>query len=275
MKHEAERTEQHQMLALAQENLDRVGKEQTVEREEMKEDSRKLAEEKAKVEAERKVLESDKKKMEEKSKSCEENREGLIKSSLEYLTLEKEKTDLEMKLNEVERRSLEEKTKLCGRIQQLQKALAAATAAREKEESHQLSVRRQEKEVKEGMLDNLNSKEKKIEDLESEVSKLEKRLEEERASTSKCSTGSLEGTSSAGSGLELSSPSKNDQAEPGTSTISKVQCVLCSKNPSFPVSAFVFHIAREHMFDQYRVAGMPSEGEQVARFLKQLEEKAG
>ena len=28
------------------------------------------------------------------------------------------------------------------------------------------------------------------------------------------------------------------------------------------------------MFDQYRVAGVPSESEQVARFLKHLEEKA-
>ena len=273
-KHKVEKTELNQKLALAEENLVRDREKHGVEKEKLKEECRQLAEEKAKVEAEREALESEKKKMEEKSKSCEENREGLIKSSMEYLTQEKEKTDLEMKLNEAERKSLEEKTKLCGRIRKLQQALNGATLAREREESHQLSVRRQEKELKEGMIGNLNSKERKIEDLESEVSKLEKRLEEERASTSKCSTWSLEGTSAAGSSLGLSSPSKNDEAEPGTSTISKVQCVLCSKNNSFPVSAFVFHIAREHMFDQYRVAGMPSEGQQVARFLKQLEEKA-
>lgn len=266
--HEAEKAEQNQMLALAKENLDRDREEQDVEKWNLKEGVRLLAEEKAKVEDERKFLESEKREIEEKSKSCKVE----IKSSLEYLTQEKEKTDLEMKLNEVERKSLEEKTKLCVRIGQLQKALTAATIAREKEESHQLSVRRQEKEFKEGMLDNLNSKDRKIEDLESEVSKLEKRLEEERASTSKFSTSSLEVTA-AGAGLELS-PSKHDEAEPGTSTISKVQCVLCSKKNLFPVSAFVFHIAREHMFDQYRVAGMPSEGEQVARFLSQLEEKA-
>merc|ERR1719234_747120 len=268
------KTEQSKMLALAEEKLKREGEEQHMEREKLKEEGRQLAEDKAKIEAERKGLQIEKREMEEKSKSCEENKEGLIKGSLEYLTLEKEKTDLEMKLNEVERRSLEEKTKLCGRIQQLQKAVAAASVAREKEESHQLSVRRQEKEFKEGMLDNLNSKDRKIEDLESEVSKLEKRLEEEKASTSKYSTGSLESKATAASSL-VSSSSKVDEAEPGTSTyISKVQCVLCPKNNSFPVSAFVFHIAREHMFDQYRVAGMPSEGEQVARFLKQLEEKA-
>merc|ERR1719234_1823826 len=267
------KTEQSKMLALAEEKLKREGKEQHMEREKLKEEGRQLAEEKAKIEAERKVLEMEKREMEEKSKSCEENTEGLIKGSLEYLTLEKEKADLEMKLNEVERRSLDEKTKLCGRIHQLQKSLAAATVAREKEESHQLSVRRQEKEFKEGMLDNLNSKDRRIEDLKSEVSKLEKRLEEEKASTSKYSTGSLESKATAASCLELS-PCKNDEAEPGTSAISKVQCVLCSKNNSFPVSAFVFHIAREHMFDQYRVVGMPCEGEQVARFLKQLEEKA-
>ena len=273
-KHEAEKTELNQKLALAEENIEKAREEHSVDKAKLEDKGRRLTEEKAKVEAEKKALESEKREMEEKSQRCEENREGVIKSSMEYLTQEKEKTNLEMKLNEVERKSLEEKTKLCGRIRRLQQALAAATAAREKEESHQLSVRRQEKEFKEGMLDNLNSKEKKIEDLESEVSKLEKRLEEERASTSKGSTWSLEGTSAVGSNLELSSPSKNDEAEPGTSTISKVQCVLCSKNNSFPVSAFVFHIAREHMFDQYRVAGMPSEGQQVARFLKQLEEKA-
>jgi len=275
-KHEAEKTELNQKLALAEENIEKDREEHSVEKAKLEDKGRRLTEEKAKVEAEKKALESEKREMEEKSQRCEENREGVIKSSMEYLTQEKEKTNLEMKLNEVERKSLEEKTKLCGRIRRLQQALAAAAAAREKEESHQLSVRRQEKEFKEGMLDNLNSKERKIEDLESEVSKLEKRLEEERASTSKCSTGSLEGTSSAaaGSSIELPSPSKNSEAQPGTSTISKVQCVLCSKNNSFPVSAFVFHIAREHMFDQYRVAGMPSEGDQVARFLKQLEEKA-
>merc|ERR1719402_1059336 len=166
-KHEAEKTELNQRLALAKENLEKNEEEYSVEIEKLKEKGGQLAEEQAKVEAERKTLESEKREMEEKSKSCEENREGLIKNSMEYLTQEKEKTDLEMKLNEVERKSLEEKRKLCARIRHLQNALTVATLAKEKEESHQLSVRRQEKEFKEGMLDNLNSKERKIEDLES------------------------------------------------------------------------------------------------------------
>jgi len=67
---------------------------------------------------------------------------------------------------------------------------------------------------------------------------------------------------------------ENDEAKPMTSSISQVKCVLCLKESLFPVSSFVFHIATDHMFDQYRVAGVPSEGEQVARFLKHLEEKA-
>ena len=268
-------TEQYQMLALANENLDRDRKEQAAKREKLDEDSRKLAKEKEQVDAERRGLESEKKMMEENLMMCDEKKEAIIKGSLEYLTQEKEKTDLEMKLNEMERQHLEDKTKLWGRIRQLQKALTAATVARAKEESHQMSVRRQEKEIQEEMLKNLNSKDRQIEDLESEVSKLEsevsrikKQLEEESASTSKDSTMSLK-TKTAAVECPLS-----DDAEPATSTISKVQCVLCSKNNSFPVSAFVFHIARDHMFDQYRIAGMPSEGEQVARFLTQLEEKA-
>merc|ERR1719209_1420398 len=129
----------------------------------------------------------------------------MIKNSHEYLSLEKEKTELETKLNEVEKQSFEDKTKLCGRIRQLQKAVADATATKEKEESRQMSVRRQEKEFREKALEELGSKDLRIEDLEAEVLRLEKVAEEGKATTAN----------------ELKRfPEEIDEAKPMTSSIS-------------------------------------------------------
>ena len=168
---------------------------------------------------------------------------------------------------------MEDKTKLCGRVRQLQKAVADATAAKEKEESRQMSVRRQEKEFRERALEELDSKDLRIKDLEAEVLRLEKVAEEGKATTSN-ELKRFPEVEDAEAYKSLECFGENDEAKPMTSSISQVKCVLCSKESLFPVSSFIFHIARDHMFDQYRVAGMPSEGEQVARFLKHLEEKA-
>ena len=180
---------------------------------------------------------------------------------------------MRLELNEVEKHSFEVKTKLCGRVRQLQKSVADATAAREKEESRQMSVRRQEKEFRERALEELGSKDLRIEDLEAEVLRLKKVAEEGKATTSNQFKRFPE-VEDAEACKGLQCLRENDEAKPMTSSISQVKCVLCSKESLFPVSSFIFHIARDHMFDQYRVAGMPSEGAQVAKFLKFLEEKA-
>ena len=244
------------------------------ERNNLESERKKMLEEKVAIELERReMLEMEDRKNEETLKHDEKSQEAMIKNSHEYLCLKKEKTELETKLNEVEKQSFEDKTKLCGRVRQLQKAVADATAAKEKEESRQMSVRRQEKEFRERALEELGSKDLRIEDLEAEVLRLKKVAEEGKATTSNQLKRFPE-VGDAEACKDLECLRENDEAKPMTSSISPVKCVLCSKESLFPVSSFIFHIARDHMFDQYRVAGMPSEGEQVARFLKLLEEKA-
>merc|ERR1719462_325208 len=241
------------------------------ERNNLRSERKKMQEEKVAIELERReMLEMEDRKNEETLKHDEKSQEAMIKNSHEYLCLKKEKTELETKLNEVEKQSFEDKTKLCGRVRQLQKAVADATAAKEKEESRQMSVRRQEKEFRERALEELGSKDLRIEDFEAEVLRLKKVAEEGKATTSDQLKRFPE-VEDAEPCKDLECVRENDEAKPMTSSISQVKCVLCSKESLFPVSSFIFHIARDHMFDQYRVAGMPSEGEQVARFLKLLE----
>ena len=155
------------------------------ERNNLELERKKMLEEKVAIELERReMLEMEDRKNEETLKHDEKSQEAMIKNSHEYLCLKKEKTELETKLNEVEKQSFEDKTKLCGRVRQLQKAVADATAAKEKEESRQMSVRRQEKEFRERALEELGSKDLRIEDLEAKVLRLEKVAEEGKATTS-------------------------------------------------------------------------------------------
>merc|ERR1719187_1165624 len=154
------------------------------------------------------------------------------KNSHEYLCLKKEKTELEMKLNEVEKQSFEDRTKLCGRVRQLQKAVADATTAKEKEESRQMSVRRQEKEFRERALEELGSKDLRIEDLEAEVLRLKKVAEEGKATTSNQLKRFPE-VEDAEPCKDLECVRENDEAKPMTSSISPVKCVLCSKESLF------------------------------------------
>ena len=59
-KHEAEKTELNQKLALAEENIEKAREEHSVDKAKLEDKGRRLTEEKAKVEAEKKALESEK-----------------------------------------------------------------------------------------------------------------------------------------------------------------------------------------------------------------------
>ena len=152
-------------LAVNEEMLNKKEKEWNAERALIElernnlESERKKIHEKDAIELERReILEIEDRKNEDALKHDEKSQEAMIKNSHEYLNQKKEKTELEMKVNEVERQSFEDKTKLRGRIRQFQKAVVDATAAREKEESRQMSVRRQEKEFRERALEELGSR---------------------------------------------------------------------------------------------------------------------
>ena len=54
---------------------------------------------------------------------------------------------------------------------------------------------------------------------------------------------------------------------------SLVQCVLCPQPVNLPVPAFLFHIAREHIGDQYMMNKLRKETNQVRIFLDMLEVK--
>jgi len=55
---------------------------------------------------------------------------------------------------------------------------------------------------------------------------------------------------------------------------SKLRCVFCPGENLIPVTGFIFHVAREHMFDQYKQVDTISPGLQVGMLLKVLEERA-
>ena len=198
-----------------------------LERNNLESERKKMQEEKDAIELERReILEIEDRKNEDALKHDEKSQEAMIKNSHEYLNQKKEKTELEMKVNEVERQSFEDKTKLRGRIRQLQKAVVDATAAREKEESRQMSVRRQEKEFRERALEELGSKDLRIEDLEAKVLCLEKVAEEGKVTTSS-ELKRFPEVEDAEACKSFEYLRENDEAKPMTSSISQVKCVLC------------------------------------------------
>merc|ERR1719410_845117 len=54
----------------------------------------------------------------------------------------------------------------------------------------------------------------------------------------------------------------------------KIHCVFCPNGTLHSVSGYIFHVAREHMFDQYKNQSNVSESIKVGMFFKVLEEKA-
>jgi len=54
----------------------------------------------------------------------------------------------------------------------------------------------------------------------------------------------------------------------------KIRCVFCPQENLQTISSFIFHVAREHMFDQYKNKNIIDESLKVGMFLKVLEEKA-
>merc|ERR1711913_238119 len=54
----------------------------------------------------------------------------------------------------------------------------------------------------------------------------------------------------------------------------RIKCVFCPQESLQTVSNYLFHIAREHMFDQYKATDIKEESVQVAMLLKILEDKA-
>merc|ERR1719312_170786 len=54
----------------------------------------------------------------------------------------------------------------------------------------------------------------------------------------------------------------------------KIRCVFCPQENVQPISNYIFHIAREHMFDQYKNMNIIDESLKVGMFFKVLEEKA-
>merc|ERR1711872_628683 len=54
----------------------------------------------------------------------------------------------------------------------------------------------------------------------------------------------------------------------------RIRCVFCPQDNRVSLTNFLFHIAREHMFDQYKKVNIESDTIQVGMLLKILEDKA-
>jgi len=54
----------------------------------------------------------------------------------------------------------------------------------------------------------------------------------------------------------------------------RIQCAFCPQDNQQTISNFIFHIAREHMFDQYKKQDIVKESLDVGMYIKVLEDKA-
>jgi hypothetical protein len=204
-----------------------------------------------------------------------ENMEGL-----NQLNQEKKTMELQMKLNVVERSALEEKKWLTRRISELEMELNKEKKGREEqakrhdaeeleelENTREMAMKNIEQyDEIEKLRKDVDSKEREIHRLINEVHVADKPSESLASTSEKTSD---EETVDGSSQTDEASTAFTGPRDP------RIRCVLCPPSSgALSTSGFLFHIARAHMFDEWRVAGLPGEAAQVQQLLGMLEGRA-
>eukprot|EP00092_Neocalanus_flemingeri_P021157 GFUD01022931.1.p1 GENE.GFUD01022931.1~~GFUD01022931.1.p1 ORF type:complete len:1136 (-),score=340.84 GFUD01022931.1:94-3501(-) len=283
------------MIEMIKNNIERVKQAQEMENKSIETKKVKLANESKRLEEEKRKL---------------DNAKNDLKKSLDngmtFLSTEKNKMELELQKKKQEKSSANET--MLGRIKLLEVAVKNEKESRAKEEKRHLATELEELETRKEMTIKTIESETKVEELETKLEEVNSELYELKQKTAKKDSEnrnlSSEVTKAAKQNDELvqklNSTKSKLESELGKNNLEqqtlknkfdaeyavfskkreefddteKIRCVFCPQENLQTVSNFIFHIAREHMFDQYKSNDIREESLKVGMFLKVLEDKA-
>jgi len=284
-----------QMIELIKENIENVKQAQEKE-------NRLIESKKVKLLSEEKRLTVEKKKLEKAKED--------LKTSLDngMIFLSTEKTKMELEIQKKDQVKMRDNNRLLTKIKTLEKALKEEQDSRALEEKRHLATELEELETRKDMTLKTLESESKVEELEFSLEKHKNELYEMKQKMAKTDSEnrktSFELVKLAQQNEDLESKLKDTQLRLNTEIETKthgeivqkqkfdaeyavfvkkrenfdesekIRCVFCPQENLQPISNFIFHIAREHMFDQYKNMNVVDESLKVGMFFKVLEEKA-
>jgi len=288
-------TNDNQMIELIKENIENVKQAQEKE-------NRIIESRKVKLECEDKRLNVEKKKLEK----AKEDLKTSLDNGMKFLSTEK--TKMELEIQKKDQAKMRDNNRLLTKIKTLEKALKEEQNSRALEEKRHLATELEELETRKDMTLKTLESEAKVEELESSLEKYKNELYEIKEKMAKTDSEnrkmSFEVVKVTKQNEDLESKLKATQLMLNTEIekknhgeiaqkqkfdaeyavfvkkrdnfdeSEKIRCVFCPQENLQPISNFIFHIAREHMFDQYKNMNIIDESLKVGMFFKVLEEKA-
>jgi len=289
------KTNEGHMIELITKNIETVKKAQ-------EEENREIESKKDKLVNEEKRLAIEKRKLDK----AKEDLKTSLDNGMKFLSSEKNK--MEMALQRKNQSKAVANDRMLTRIKALEKAVKEEQDSRTAEEKRHLATELEELETRKEMTIKTLESESKVEELEStlerqttEVYEMKQKLAKKDAENrnllfeiSKVSKDNEElecKFKSTQDKLDTALEKKKQEQIAQKHTFDaeyavfvkrredfdeneKIRCVFCPQENLQPISNFIFHIAREHMFDQYKNKNIVDESLKVGMFLKVLEEKA-
>jgi len=283
------------MIEMIKENIERVKQAQEVENKTIEGKTVKLMNEEKRLVVEKGKLDK-----------AKEDLKISLDNGMKFLSAQKNK--MEMELQKKSQAKLVTNDKMLVRIKALEKAVKEEKDSRDQEEKRHLATELEELETRKEMTIKTIESEMKVEELEATLDefktevyeikqKMAKKDSENRNLSSEVSKAAkynvelinklnstkmkLDTELEKRSQDQLSQKQKFDaeyavfvKKREDFDDTEKIRCVFCPQENLQTISNFIFHIAREHMFDQYKNSNITDESLKVGMFLKVLEDKA-
>eukprot|EP00090_Calanus_glacialis_P004498 TRINITY_DN13368_c0_g1_i7.p1 TRINITY_DN13368_c0_g1~~TRINITY_DN13368_c0_g1_i7.p1 ORF type:complete len:1117 (-),score=406.66 TRINITY_DN13368_c0_g1_i7:107-3457(-) len=284
------------MIEMITENIERVKQAQENENKTIESKKLKLLNEEKRLAVEKRKLDK-----------AKEDLKTSLDNGMKFLSAEKNKMELELQKKKHAAKFAAD-NKMLTRVKALEEAVKEEKETRAQEEKRHLATELEELETRKEMTIKTIESEIKVEELEATLEevrnelyeikqKMAKKDSENRNLSSEVAKAAkqneelvnkLESTKTKlDSELdrrtkELQLQKQNSDAEYAVfikkredfDETERIPCVFCPQENLQTISNFIFHIAREHMFDQYKSSNITEESLKVGMFLKVLEDKA-
>ncbi|XP_023334474.1 uncharacterized protein LOC111705979 [Eurytemora carolleeae] len=266
-----------QLLALIKENIEKVRIGQEKEKE-------KLEHERGRLEMEKSSLISEQKRLHEEKERLEKARVNLkqtLEQGMKLLEGEKGKMEREIRI----RLELEGKKELDGlrmKLAEVEEERIKEKDREKEEEKRHVEEELKELEIRKEMTTKAIESEARIEDLETTVGHSDSLINELKTKLQAYKSDVLK--------LRLQAEQERREKETlkkeydgdyrafldkksGLEEGVRIRCVFCPGENMVSLVGFIFHVAREHMFDQYKKVELETEAQQVGLLLRRLEDK--
>jgi len=283
------------MIEMIRSNIEKVKQAQDLENQSIESKKVKLFDEERRLQEEKRKLDQAKKDL-----------KISLDNGMKFLNTEK--TKMEIEIQKKKQAKLAANNKMLGRIKILEETVKEEKESRANEEKRHLATELEELETRKEMTIKTIESEAKGEELEIKLEefnmeiyemkqKMAKKDSENRKLSSEVSKAAkqndelVQKLSITKSNLDIELGKRNEEEQVKKNNFDaeytvfikqmeefddteRIRCVFCPNENLQTVSNFIFHIAREHMFDQYKSSDIKEESIKVGMFLKVLEEKA-